>query len=458
VGGLGLRRVEVDGAVVDIRVVGGVVAEVAPGIAFSGDDEIDDGGGGALLPGLHDHHVHLLAMAAARRSVRVGPPEVHDQGGLVAALRAADEALPPGTWLRAVGYHESVAGDLDRMGLDDVVATRPLRVQHRSGALWVLNTVALRAVGESGEGDGRLFGADRWLRDRLPPDDAPDLAAVGAQLSSYGVTGVTDATPVDRTEDFEVLATARARGDLPQHVQVTGGPALAGTEVPPGLRRGPVKVLLADHQLPALDEVVTWVQDAHEHGRPVAVHCVTREALVLALAAWETAGPRPGDRVEHGAVVDGPLARRLSALGLTVVTQPGFVAERGDRYLAEVEPADRPHLWPCRTLLDAGVAVAASTDAPFGEPDPWRAVAAATTRRTAAGRILGAEEAVDARTALALLLGDLADPGGPPRRVRPGAPADLCLLDLPLDEALAHPSPDRVALTVQGGEVVHRRP
>ena len=397
-------------------------------------------------------------MAAARRSVRVGPPEVLDQAGLAAALRTADEALPAGAWLRAVGYHESVAGDLDRVRLDEVVATRPLRVQHGSGALWVLNTAALRALGEHGEGDGRLFGADRWLRDRLVPEDAPDLAAIGTELSGYGVTGVTDASPVDRTEDFEVLAAARARGDLPQHVQVTGGPALAGIEVPPGLLRGPVKVLLADHRLPPLDEVVAWVTDAHRHGRSVAVHCVTRDALVLALAAWKTAGALAGDRVEHGAVVDGPLARQLAALGITVVTQPGFVAERGDRYLVEVEPADRPHLWPCRTLLDAGVAVAGSTDAPFGNPDPWRAVAAAATRRTAAGRALGENEAVDARTALSLLLGDLADPGGPPRRVRSGAPADLCLLDVPLDEGLAHPSAEHVVLTVRGGEVRHRRP
>jgi predicted amidohydrolase YtcJ len=197
--------------------------------------------------------------------------------------------------------------------------------------------------------------------------------------------------------------------------------------------------------------------DAHGHGRPVAVHCVTREALVLALAAWDEARARPGDRVEHGAVVDDPLARHVAALGLTVVTQPGFVAERGDRYLAEVDPSDRPHLWPCRSLLDAGVAVAFSTDAPFGGADPWQAVAAAVTRRTPDGRTLGGHEAVDARTALSRLLGELGDPGGAPRRVRPGVVADLCLLAEPLDAALEHPSSERVVLTLQGGTVVHQR-
>jgi len=35
--------------------------------------------------------------------------------------------------------------------------------------------------------------------------------------------------------------------------------------------------------------------------------------------------------------------------------------------------------------------------------------------------------------------------------------ADLCLLEKPLEAALADPSSDHVVLTLQGGEVVHRR-
>ena len=113
---------------------------------------------------------------------------------------------------------------------------------------------------------------------------------------------------------------------------------------------------------------------------------------------------------------------------LTVVTQPGFVAERGDDYLRDVDADDLPHLYPCRSLLDDGIPVAGSTDAPYTGADPWRAVAAATTRRTAEGHVVGPGEAVPARRALGLFLGDPHDPGGPARRVAPGEPADLCLL------------------------------
>ena len=185
----------------------------------------------------------------------------------------------------------------------------------------------------------------------------------------------------------------------------------------------------------------------------MAVHCVTRVALLLALAAWDETGAREGDRIEHGAVVHPEEAGRIAGHGLTVVTQPIFVAERGDDYLAGVEPDDRPYLWPCAGLMAAGIAVGGSTDAPFGPADPWRAIAAAVERRTAAGEILGADERVTARRALDLFLGAPDAPGGPARRVVAGAPADLCLLSVPLDEALCHPSAGLVAATIRAGRL-----
>ena len=108
-------------------------------------EEVLDCGGGAVIPGLCDHHLHLHAMAAARSSVRCGPPLVSDAAGLAAALRAA----VPGEdgWIRGTGYFESVAGELDATALDTMRPDVPIRIQHRSGALWILNSAALAAVG-----------------------------------------------------------------------------------------------------------------------------------------------------------------------------------------------------------------------------------------------------------------------------------------------------------------------
>ena len=100
--------------------------------------------------------------------------------------------------------------------------------------------------------------------------------------------------------------------------------------------------------------------------------------------------------------------------------------------------------------------VAAGTDAPFGGRDPWKAVKGAVDRSMPSGAVLGAHERLEPQRALALFLGEAAAPATR-RRVRPGEPADLCVLRLPLAAALARPSADLVRATVIDGTVAYSR-
>ena len=102
-----------------------------------------------------------------------------------------------------------------------------------------------------------------------------------------------------------------------------------------------------------------------------------------------------------------------------MVTQPGFLADRGDDFLRDVPPADRPDLYRCATLLSAGVPVALSSDAPFGPLDPWAVIAAAVTRRTPPGQVAGPGERITFAQALDAYL---APPGDPGRTAAPGRP------------------------------------
>jgi predicted amidohydrolase YtcJ len=444
----------------DVRIAGGTVTACAPSLRRApGEDDLD-AGGGALLPGLHDHHVHLRALAAARVSVAAGPPQVRTADELAARLREADRELAPGAWIRCVGYHESVAGPLDRWVLDRMLPHRPVRVQHRTGALWVLNSMAARQVAldgcdqggverdGAGRATGRLWRMDSWLAGRIS-GPAPDLAAVSARAAACGVTGFTDATPGLSARDVAALAAAVSSGAIVQRVHCMAPP---GVPAPAAARftLGPVKIVLDDATLPGLDELAGQVGAAHAAGRPVAVHCVTRVQLILALAALDAAGRRPGDRIEHGAVIPAETFGQLH--GLTVVTQPHFVAERGEQYAAEVEPGDLAALWRLRSLLQAGIAVAAGTDAPFGGADPWPVIQAATRRPPG----LGPGEAIPPSRAIGLFLGRPEAPAVP-RRIAPGQPADLTLLRVPPGEAGQAPAAELVAATIVGGEAVYRR-
>jgi predicted amidohydrolase YtcJ len=390
-----------------------------------------------LLPGLHDHHIHLLATAAAQRSVDVS----HGLDALAAAARDSG-------WIRAIGGDD----DLDAAAIDRVVADRPVRVQHRSGSMWVLNSAALALVcaaqadqagierDGAGNPTGRLWRMDDWLGERIS-DEAPDLASLGRQLSGYGITGVTDATPRFGSRAGALFAAAR----LPQHIHfLADQPPAAGY-------LGPRKIVIEDHALPTYDALREEVADARVLGRAVAVHCVTRAALALTLAVLEEVGAVPGDRIEHAALVDADAARTLARLGITVVTQPGFIVARGDRYLREVPEADLPDLYRYASLQDAGVAVVPSSDAPYGPLDPWEVMRSARDRRAESRTPVNAKEWVSASMVLTGYLRHPHSLHSPPRKVKAGAPADLVLLRLPLADALDDPRAEVVQRTWHAG-------
>ncbi|OHT97694.1 amidohydrolase family protein [Mycobacterium syngnathidarum] len=421
------RATLLDGSVVDIR-VGHIIEGLAAALPPEPDELVLDAAFGTVIPGLHDHHLHVYSAAAEQDSVRVGPAEVADEVALGTALTSA----APGSdgWIRAVGYHEAVAGSLDRHALDRLGPDSPVRVQHRSGVLWTLNSPGLAALGLADHPDGRLRSADTTWSQTLERRPAA-VAEFSARLAGYGVTGVTDATPG--------LHPADRPTSLRQRVHYLA----------------PGKRILHDDGLD-LDELTAWIAERHRAGEPVAVHCVTAAQLVVTIAALQAAGGHPADRIEHAAMVPQDCVADLVELGITVVTQPNFVAERGDQYRTDVPAAEQDQLWRLGTLLSAGVPVALSTDAPFGAADPWAVMRAAVHRRTPRGVVLNPAERISGRRALALFLGDAESPARP-RRIAPAEPGDLCLLAGSPQQVIDALDAELVAATVIGGEVVFER-
>jgi predicted amidohydrolase YtcJ len=475
--GLVLHDVEVGGRTgVDVRVEDDVVVAIgAAGDVATTGAEVVDGRGGALLPGLHDHHLHLLALAA-----RMGSVDLDTAPGAAAAdvlLTGAAAVGDVTSWLRVGGYDEHRHGPLDRQRLDGLVGARPVRVQHRSGLSWVVATAGLERLGlgvtsdgegsitdptppgggegverdASGTATGWLHRLDGWVRDRVGPE-APDLAPVGARLAAAGVTGVTDTTPALVDGSLGLLVEARRSGALPQRLMVLGRDDDGGFEGWASL--GPAKLVVDEHADTDIAALAARVRAARTTGlgeRRVALHCVTRVECIVAVAALDLAGALPGDRLEHASVLPDELDADLAAAGVVVVTQPAFVYERGDHYLFAVDEADREILYRQASLLAHGVGLAFSSDAPVAAPDPWLGIATASTRRTRGGTALGSAEALAPQDALDRYLSRLDRPGGSARRVVAGAPADLCLLHVPLAEALRSPTAANVRATVMAG-------
>jgi predicted amidohydrolase YtcJ len=437
------------GAATDIAIRDGIIIAVAPRLAFSGSEI--EGQGRDIIPGLHDHHLHLFATAAQRDTVDLSG--CNSSNAICASLREHAVRHPGDGWIRASGLTATSDQLPDRHDLDRWIADRPIRIQDRTGALWLLNSKALRAIGSGpwpscvecdyiGMPNGRIWRGDVWLRSVLALQP-PSLSMLSRELAAFGVTHVTDAGAANGAEEVRLFETAVSSGKLLQRLMMMGREDLPCSTK---LAQGPLKLLYDEPSLPDLSEVVPRIATARRQGRAVAAHCVTLGELAFFLAALDASGgARSGDRVEHGSVIPETLLGDIAKAGLTVVTQPGFVRTRGDRYRKTVDRDEVENLYRLGSLIDAGIPVLAGSDAPYGNIDPWQAIDAAIRRTTASGAVIGKTERVALHQALSLFSTN--------HLIVPGIPADLCLLSISLSELANGVASNPVAITLIGGEV-----
>ena len=424
---------------------------------------IIDAKGALLIPGLHDHHTHLIAYAASLASVSCGPPDVFSETDLKSTLHQQAGYH----WLRGVGFHETVHPHLDRQWLDTWAPERPIRIQHRSGRLWILNSRGMEIIGDTALGlaphererltsaDGRLYDIDELLGN-LTRSDPPPVAQASQQLAAYGVTGINDMTPSNDPGTWHWFSELQSNHDILQKVRMSGIPELSRCQQTLRLSIGETKIHLHDSSLPDFDEFVSTITESHRNQRNIAVHCVTEVELVYTLSALSTAGTLAGDRIEHASVIPPALIEQLNELGLTVVTQPNFVYERGDAYLEDIPSDEHSFLYRTASLVHASVPTAFGTDLPFGHPDPWAAMDAAVRRTTRNGNLLNKSECLTPESALNRFLGELDSPSSI-RNISPGTPADCCLLDVPWQALRNNLSSAHVRTTIRDGELIYSR-
>ena len=246
----------------------GVVSEIGSRRALPGVPVIN-ARGGSVVPALWDHHVHLRAAAARRRSVDVSAAT--DPATFVELVQAATDRNPPGAWLRIVGYDDDTLGYLDAHRLEQLIPLpAPLRVQHRSGHQWVLNGRALEllhgATGHPVPEDGVFFDDDAALG-RLPQDETNDagVAHEARLLALQGCIGATDMTATtDQASARKLVSTVRPWLQLDVFGRVR-----PDTSQRHGTATG-TKLVIADHDLPGLDELVLSINRSRPGSRGAA--------------------------------------------------------------------------------------------------------------------------------------------------------------------------------------------
>jgi predicted amidohydrolase YtcJ len=455
--------------------------------------------GGTVVPGLIDAHCHVLAYASSLLAVDCGPNALGSISDIKTAIRGRARSTPPGGWVRGSGYDDFSLVEKrhpTRWDLDEAAPGHPVKLNHLSGHACVLNTAALSIAGISietadptpgvidrdprtGEPTGLLLDMNEYLQDRVPRlGDAEldqGLRLANRRLVSRGITSVQDAGAFNSVEEWDRFVRLKSEGRLEPRVTMMAGARRLDGFLDRGmgfgwgddhLSLGAAKVMLtatSGRLSPDRDELRHIVAEARRHGFQVAVHAVEAEAVEVAIEAQSLdIGPATDevrrDRIEHCSECPPELLAKLADSGLIVVTQPGFIFESGRRYLSEVDGATLPWLYRAGSLVEAGVTMAAGSDAPVADPDPFAGMYAAVTRRARTGEPVGVEERVGAETALRMHTSGGAyaafqetDRG----TIEAGKLADLAVLDR--DPTAAEPTemPETgVMMTVIGGRVV----
>ena len=455
-----------------------------------------DCGGQTIVPGFIDAHSHVLAYAASLVAVDCSPrvsPGIQD---IVDAIRQRARSTPAGEWIRATGYSEFQLCEKrhpTRWDLDLAAPNHPVRLNHRSGHASVLNSLALQRVGiteateeppggtiardlDSAEPNGLLLEMDAWLDKRIAPLSGAELndgvAQASRNLVSQGVTSVTDATPANSFNRWNILRHFRSSRAFSPCLSVMPGFAhldefeISGLSFGSGdglSTLGHVKIMLTragGRLFPRPEDLRGAIEAAHNRGSPVAIHAVEADAVAAAAQALEENHVRGlRDRIEHASECPPDVLNALVRSHPVVVSQPSFLSENGAQYLSEFGP-DAKWLYRFKSLNDSGIVLAASSDAPVSAPNPLESIQASVRRQATSGEVIGVGERLTAMEALVMHTRSAAYATCRDHEVgtiSAGKRADLAVLSHDPTSIPTERLPDvRVTMTIGSGEILWR--
>lgn len=422
-----------------------------------------DARGMTVVPGFIDCHNHAPGDTLLYE-VLVGNPYVVEFvtiAGIVDKLRAKARETPPGTWVEGFFFDDTKLKDnrpLNLHDLDQVSKDHPVAVHHRGGHTSFYNSKAFEMAGISratsnppggtfdrdaaGDLNGRVtdratFALNRagkrpvFTEEQRLRRDRDGLAYISKQFVRYGVTSVHH-----EAGNLEALQQVRARGELLHRVSYEANGKVLEAMISGGLMSGfgdewirlgatsehtvdgsfsertmalstpypgiepPYKGNITETQ----DDLNRWIERVHRAGIQVNCHANGDVAIDMVLTAVERAQrlhPRADARpkITHCTVINDELVRRIKALGAVPAPFTTYAYYNSDKFRFYGEELMKRSM-AYRTLLDAGVQVAAGSDFGPGPFDPRMAIQGMATRTGWDGKTWGANQCITIEEAL----------------------------------------------------------
>ncbi len=416
-----------------------------------------------IVPGFIDCHNHAPGNTLLYEVVVGNPYEVEfvTISSIVDKLRAKARETPPGTWVEGYFFDDTKVKDnrqLNIHDLDQVSMDHPVMVEHRGGHTSYYNSKALQLAGidkntpnppggtfdrdANGDLNGRVTDRARnalshagkrpsFTAEQKLQRDRDGLAYISKQFVRYGVTSVHH-----EGGDLEALQQVRARRELLHRVSYeASGKVLeaiisAGVESSFGdecIRFGATSEHTVDgsfsertmalstpypgvvpsyrgNVMETQDELNAWIERVHRAGIQVNCHANGDVAIDMVLAAVERAQrlfPRADARpkITHCTLINDDLVRRIKAAGAVPALFTTYAYYNSDKFHFYGEGLMK-RCMAFRTLLDAGVSVAAGSDFPPGPFDPRMAIQGMVTRTGWDGQTWGANQRISVNEAL----------------------------------------------------------
>ncbi len=403
------------------------------------DYEQIDGDGKTLLPGLIDAHAHVMNLGIRELDVNIAG--IRSLNETLESVRLFAEENPDREWITGRGWNQVLWEENafpTAEDLDAVVADRPVYLTRIDGhAAWV-NTKAMELAGidrdtpdtqggiilrdDNGEATGIFVDATmRYIRSEIPDRTGRDydlaLELAMAEMAKYGITSVHDArTNVEEWALYRSFAdngrlTARiyamiaGTGDIFDEM-AAGGPiesyandllALRSVKISSdGALGSRGAALLEDYSdepgnrgllFFTQDEMNEMLLKGASNGFQMNIHAIGDAANRQVLNGFEYVKQQLGDqshlrhRIEHAQVVAIEDIPRFTDLSLIASMQQTHATS--DMNMAEDRVgADRiqgAYAW--QTFLNQGTVIAAGSDFPVEDVNPFYGLYSAVTRK-----------------------------------------------------------------------------
>lgn len=454
--------------------------------------------GARVIPGFVDVHMHPVMLADFSKQISALPPNVYSIEELVKKIHTWRMTHGTDEWCLGWGYDEGKFQERrspTRYDLDRGCSDAPVSIMRTCGHIRCVNSFALNLAGitrdtpnppggeierdENGEPTGVLKENARYLvTPFMPKDDeaatVENLVDLGKLLTSHGIVAIGDMGNLDPADNIPRYEAATKRGFLQEvavyymwdffykdpdftipkkyfdrsrqafaaGLKLIGDGSISGRTAwmeEPFLTGGCGLPVCTDEQ------IETAIAFCKKNRCQLSMHAMGTRAIARMVdracreEKW-TDGDLPYVRLEHVTEPSMESLQKIASHGLGVVTQPIFQYAEIETYLQNLGPLRTARCYPYRTMLETGVRLCFSTDAPatsWADPsDPFACMKGAVARMAYDGTPFGKAEAVSAKEAVCLYTRESARMAGFEKlgMLSPGYKADFVVLDRDLFE------------------------